>query len=584
MRVKIEHIIRKVAGADAEFDVTYQENSAFGHYSTNIAMRLAKARGENPVEFTRALVEKIKSAAPKDFFEKVDIAGPGFINFWIGKKVFEGELATIYKERKTFGRSGVGKKKTVIVEYSQPNIAKRMHVGHLRSTIIGDALANVYTYTGHKVVRWNYIGDWGTQFGKLIAAYKMWGKKSEVDKDPIGTLLALYVRFHDEMKTNPELEAKGQQEFQKLESGDKENKKLWIWFKKESLKEFDRMYKVLRVKFDKTVGESAYEKEMQPLVAELLKSGVATHSEGAVVIYQVHSATPSSGVVPTLMNTETPALIQKADGASLYLTRDIASLKARIKEFHPTAILYVVANEQALHFEQLFTVAQILKFKVPKLAHVKFGLMLGDDHKKFSTREGRAVALDELVEKIIALAREVVEKKNQGLSKKEKEKIARVVGIGALKYNDLRENRNSDIIFDWERMLNFSGDSAPYLQYTYARLRSIVRKAMPTGRQAPKIGKADFAALEGDKEIAVIRRMAHFPYIIEDSARTLYTNNIAKYIFELANEANRFYESTPILKDENAARRNARLVLIESAAAVIKTGLGLLGIETLEKI
>ncbi|MDO8516013.1 MAG: arginine--tRNA ligase [bacterium] len=569
MKKTIETILKKALGADAQLiapEVTIQEHPEFGHYSTNVALPLAKSRNESPRILAGAFAAMLQLKAPKGFFSRIEVAGPGFINMWITPGTTHKEFARIYKTKKTYGNLALGKGKKVIVEYSQPNIAKRMHVGHLRSTIIGDALANIHEAAGYKVTRWNYLGDWGTQFGKLIAAYKRWGKKGEVQKDPIGTLLALYVRFHEEIKDHPELEIEGAQEFKKLEDGDKENRALWKWFRELSLKEFYKIYKTLGIEFDVEVGESAYEKELSGIVKELQKKGIAKKSEGAIVV-----PIPSS---------ETPALIQKSDGASLYLTRDLATLRDRLKKYKPVKILYVVANEQTFHFSQLFHVAGMLGWgKATELQHVKFGMMLGEDGKKFSTREGKGIALEELIGKIVVLARKVVEEKNTELSKKKKDVVAHAVGIGALKYNDLHENRNSDITFDWERMLDFAGDSAPYLQYTYARLRSILRKA-PRSKV-----KGQWSMVDSDIELALMRHLFVFPDEIEKSTETLYTNNIAKYLYELAGHANKFYATTPmILKDENVSRRAARLALIEMVAVVLKRGLGLLGIEAPEEI
>jgi len=446
MKSKIEEILRKAVGS-GPVDIFVPEKENFGHYSTNIALRLAKPSGKTPLEFAKELAEKIAVSAPAGLFEKVEAAPPGFVNFWLAKETVQNEFAKAAKE-KTFGRSAAHKNKTVIVEYSQPNIGKMMHVGHLRTTIIGDALANIFEYLGYKVIRWNYLGDWGTQFGKLIAAYKTWGDKRKVKEHPIDELQKLYVRFHDEAKRDPMLEMQGQAEFKKLEDGDKENRKLWEWFKKESLKELDKIYATLGVGFDTYIGESFFEKNMRPLVEELRNEGILTKSGGALIVNLDALKLP-------------PALVLKADGASLYLTRDIAALRYRIIKFKPEKILYVVGNEQSLHFEQLFAIAKILRMDKAELKHVKYGLVLGEAGTKLATREGRTILLKDVLRKAIELARKVVDEKNPALQAKVKDKIAEAVGVGALKYNDLKENRNSDITFNWERMLDFTGDSGP---------------------------------------------------------------------------------------------------------------------------
>ncbi len=575
MKEQIENIIKNAIDArDARVEVSVPEQAGFGHYSTNIAMRLAKIEKKTPLAASREIVEKISRIAPAGFFEKVEAAAPGFINFWISKEALQNELANVSRG-KEFGNSAIGKGKTVIVEYSQPNIGKMMHVGHLRTTIIGDALANIYEAVGYKVIRWNYLGDWGTQFGKLIAAYKLWGDKKVIETNPLTELQKLYVRFHDEMKKDESLEKRGQEEFKKLEDGNKENLKLWEWFKKESLKELDKIYKDLGVRFDTYIGESFFEKEMKPLVAELVKKGVAKRSEGALVIDLEAMKLP-------------PALIEKGDGASLYLTRDIANLRYRLEKYKPAKILYVVGNEQSLHFEQLFAVAKILGLDSAELAHVKYGLVLGEAGKKLATREGRTILLKEVLEKAITLARKVVEAKNTELSGSEKDEVARVVAIGALKYNDLKENRHSDIIFDWEKMLDTSGDSAPYLQYTFARLRSILRKAQTVNSNSQlvirKLPTTNYQLLNSDVELDLVRKIIEFPDEVVRSAENLATSNIAVYLFRLAVLANRLYETTPVLKEENESRRAALLLLITTAAETLKKGLGLLGIKTLEEI
>ncbi len=562
MRKKLESILEKAIGTEAELSVP--ENADFGHYSTSAALKLAKVKKVNPMDLAAELAAKIEKKAPKDFFEKIDVAAPGFINFWVSKDVIRQELVSISKQKEKYGRSGIGKKKKVIIDYSAPNIAKPMHVGHLRSTVIGDALANIYEFLGYKVIRWNYVGDWGTQFGKLIAAYKRWGNKSEVRKSPIKELLSLYVRFHKEEKENPVFAAEGREEFMKLESGNAENKKLWKWFREESMKEFKKIYAALGVKFDVIVGESFFEPYLKPLIERLYKKKIAVESEGALIVSLEDKGLP-------------PALIQKSDESSLYLTRDIANLEYRIKKYKPEKVIYVVGGEQTLHFNQLFAIAEKIGLKKTKLTHVKFGMVLGEKGKKLSTRGGEAIKLEELLEKSRALAREVVDEKNKDLKAGEKEKVAEAVGTGAVKYNDLRENRLSDIYFDWDKMLDFSGDSAPYLQYTYARLRSILRKARISK-------KVDLCKLEEKNEMALIRKLAEFPEAVRRSGETLMANTLAKYLYELANAANKFYESTPILIDKDAARRNARLVLVDSASAIMKTGLGLLGIKAPEKI
>ncbi|MDO8492345.1 MAG: arginine--tRNA ligase [bacterium] len=546
------------------------DNPDFGDYAVNIAFELAKQLKKLPQEVAQVLAEKIGKIKPTEI-ERVEAIG-GYVNFFLSDDFLRQSLVTIHKGRETYGKSKIGRGQKIIVEYSQPNIAKQMHIGHLRTTVLGDALANIYKNLGYKVIRWNYLGDWGTQFGKLITAYKLWGTRSEVETDPIQTLNNLYVKFHQKLKEHPELNRRGQEEFAKLEAGDKENRKLWKWFHKLSIKKFEKIYKMLGINFDIWLGESHFEKDLKSLVDDLRKRGIAEIGEEEAIIIKLDQFN-----LP-------PALIQKGDGASLYLTRDIAALKYRLNKYKPAKLLYVVGNEQSLHFEQLFAVAKILGCDSTDIEHIKYGLVLGEDKKKMSTREGEAISLEEVIQKAINLARKIVDKKSQDLPKKEKSEIARTVALGALKYEMLKEHRNSDIVFSWEKMLDFTGNSAPYLQYTYARLVSILRKAGPIWRLSSHVLRPDLKTLKETRELAIIKHLLNFPDTITDSARANLTNNLALYLYELSNLANRFYEITHILKDDNAPRRNARLILIQTTATVIQSGLKLLGIGVLEKI
>jgi arginyl-tRNA synthetase len=392
MKETIAAIVQKILGADAPVvELSVPDEPAFGHYSTNIAMRLAKQQGRKPMELATELSTTIMTVAPKGFFARVEAAAPGFINFWLSDDAVYEEFAKVAKNER-YGASDLGKGSSAIVEYSDVNIAKVMNLGHFRTTIIGASLANILSFSGYRVIKWNYLGDWGTQFGKLIAAYKLWGKKEEVEKNPIEELQKLYVRFHVEAKEHADIERRGQEEFKKLEDGDGENRELWKWFKDESLKEFESTYKILGVDFDVWIGESFYEPQLKAVVEECVQKGIAERSEGAIVV-KLDAFDLS------------PALIEKSDGASLYLTRDIANLRYRLETYHPSKIIYIVGNEQALHFEQLFAIAKLLKLEGAELTHLKHGLVLGEGGKKFSTREGRAVSLASALEKAVGRAR-----------------------------------------------------------------------------------------------------------------------------------------------------------------------------------
>ncbi|MBI1960946.1 MAG: arginine--tRNA ligase, partial [Candidatus Liptonbacteria bacterium] len=411
--------------------------------------------------------------------------------------------------------------------------------------------------------------------GKLVVAYRLWRdqiaalyKTKNIAPDTVTMLQDLYVMFHDQAKRHPELEQRAQEEFRKLEEGDEENRKLWKFFCDESLKEFGKSYETLGVQFDTYRGESAYENDLKPLVASLLKQRIAVESEGAVIINLDKFNLP-------------PALVRKSDGASLYLTRDIANLQYRIKKHHPARIIYVVGNEQALHFEQLFAIARLMKLNEAELTHVKYGLVLDENHKKLSTREGRVIPLGDVVEKAIALARAIANK-NEGLSEEERETVARTIAIGALKYNDLAQGRLADIAFNWDRMLALRGDSAPYLQYTYARFRNIARK----GKSPLKFWartRADAAQLTDERELRVLRELLYFPHIVRDAADAYEPHHVANYLHRLADALNALYEAVPILKAPADARAS-RLALVEASTIVLKNGLGLLGIGVVEKM
>ncbi len=538
------------------FDVLVPPDATMGDYSVNLAFVLAKKEKKNPLDVAQVLCDAL-SAEGSDMIERCEVAGPGFVNVFLKDAYLQAQLG-----KNEIPAVGDGRK--VIVEYSAPNIAKPMHVGHLRSTIIGDALARVYRALGYDVVRWNYLGDWGTQFGKLIAAYRKWGNQEELDRDPIGTMLKLYVRFHDELKTDPTLETVGQEEFRKLEAGDEDNRALWKSFRDHSLNEFNRMYAALGVEFDVYKGESDYEGALPGIIAQLQEKGLAKESQGALVVDLALFGLPV-------------AMVRKSDGATLYLTRDIASLEDRIASHKPDKILYVVANQQALHFEQLFAVAQVLKLGPTQLSHVKFGMVLGDDGKKLATREGKTVALQDVIDEIVKRASAVVRAKNEELSGEQAAQIARTVGIGALKYNDLRQHPYSDIVFDWDAMLDLGGNSGPYLQYAYARLAGIVAKTERTGTP-------DRSLLIHPTERALMRHLLDFGDAVAGCARSHTLNGLALYLYELAECTNRFYELVHINDDDNAARKAARLNLVTAVMDTLKRGLDLLGIQTLDRI
>ncbi len=564
LKNQLINYLKKNIKEDLKIELFVPENATSGHYSTNAALRLARTRKQNPMAIAAEIADSLKKIAPKNLFEKIEVAPPGFVNFFIKKEYLNTLLKEILKKKAKFGQ-GQAKKETIVIEYSSPNIAKPLGVHHLRSTIIGQALVNILRFVGYRVISLSFPGDWGTQFGLLIAGYKRWGNPEKIKKDPINEMLRLYVRFSKATKEDSKLLDEGRREFKKLEEGDKENLKLWKWFLDESLRDFERVYKLLGVKIEHTIGESFYEPELKTLVNEALSKGIAQKGE-------------DNSVVIPIPNSTTPEIIQKSDGATLFTTRELAAIKHRLKKWKAQKILYVAANQQTFHLEQVFRSAELLGYaKYNQLAHIKFGMMLAEGGKKFATREGRLIPLEDVLKEAINRSLKIIQKLNPQLPNKEKEKIAKIVGIGAVKFFDLSQNRLSDIIFDWDKMLNLKGASAPYIQYTYARLKSILRK------NNGKKKTFDPLLLKDEKELMILYHLIHFPEIVEDSAKYYESNRIAEYLLRLAEKVNLFYETIPVLKT-NQPLRDARLALIEVASLIIKSGLNLLGIEVSERM
>ncbi|MCK5413203.1 MAG: arginine--tRNA ligase [Candidatus Pacebacteria bacterium] len=577
---EIKEILDKIVGdlyqdiKIPDFVVEWPKQKDFGDYALNVAMVLAKELKKSPMEIAREIMEKIKAEkGSEDLFKNITIANPGFINFEISDKYLTENLNRILKRKCKSGSSEMGKGKTVVIDYSAPNIAKPMHVGHLRSTIIGQSLYNIYSFLGYKVIGDNHIGDWGTQFGKLIYAYKNWGDKKKISKSPIEEMTKLYVRFHKESEVNENLEELARKETKRLQDKNAENIKLWKFLVKESLKDYNKIYKTLNVKFDLVLGESSYDDMLSGIVNNGLEKKIASKSEGAIVInldkYNL-----------------SPFLIQKTDGAFLYTTTDIATAKYREEKLKADKVLYVVANEQALHFQKLFASSELLGIcENVEIDHIKFGMVLGESGKKFSTRKGDTVRLNDLIRRAIEFAGKAVEEKNPKLSRSEKKKIAKTVGIGAIKYNDLSQNRLTDITFDWDKMLSFEGNSAPYLQYTYARINSLIGKFKNLYKldRINPFEKTNFDLLKEKEEISLMRHLIKFPEAIENSARENGPHLVALYIYELASLYNSYYNSVQIVSDEKQITK-ARVTLSKSVSITIRNGLSLLGIDVLDRM
>jgi len=548
-----------------EIETQFQKEK--GDYSSNIAFSLAKQLKQSPQAIAQKIQEEILIKKPK-FLKKIEEKN-GFLNFFLEENILTSKFLKVESE-KLFSLN-IGKNQKVIIEFSSPNIAKPMHVGHLRSTIIGDCLANLFSFSGYQVIRWNYLGDWGTQFGKLITAYKLWGKEEKIKKDPVNNLLNLYQRFHSEAKKNPQLDKMAQEEFKKLEDGDKENTRLFQWFSKESSKEFQKIYRLFKIKFDVIKGESFFYQDQEKIIEELKKKKIVQESEGALIIDLKEFNLP-------------PALILKSDEAGLYLTRDLCALIYRVDKYQPKMILYVVGNEQDLHFRQLFAVFQKIRKNKVKLVHVKFGLVLNEKKEKFSTREGELIPLKELIDKAIIEALKILNKKQPAWSKEKKQKIAEKIAISSLKFNNLKTYRLNDIIFDWERMMSFQGDSSVYLQYTFARFSKILAKSKLSRNFIKDFQKRNQKIEVNSLEKDIIKKIIDWPDIIISSVRNYAPNILANYLLSLADLLNQYYETTPVLQEENLEQRHFRLYLIEICLEVFTNGFNLLGIETLKEI
>ena len=554
--------------------IEYPKNTAHGDYACNVAMQLAKEIGKPPME----IAEEIVKAFPKtDWLEKPEVAAPGFINFRLSKEFLAKQAGEIVEQGNKCGQLDYGEGKMIVTDISHPNVAKPMGVHHLLSTVIGDSINRIIKAAGYKIVRDNYLGNWGTQFGKLIYAYKTWGDEQIVKKNPIAELLKLYVKFHEEAEKNPELDEKGRAEFQKLEAGDVENKKLWEWVVDLSLQEFNKMYKRLGVEFDVINGESFYEDKMPAVLEMGKKKGVFVEGEKGALIVKFKS------------DDWSPFLVRKADGATLYSTRDLARIKYGEKTWHPLKMIVVVDSAHNLYFQQLFETARLLKLTDAENIHVPFGRMRMKE-KSMSTRKGNIVLLDELLDEAVSRARKIVEKKNPDLSTAEKDEVAEAVGIGAVRYHVLMQNRLTDIVFDWEKMLSLEGNTGPYLQYAHARGRSILRKCPNSKFQNPnniKSLNSNNQKVEDklhDKEVEVMRVLVKFPEMIVRAAEEYKPHLIATYLYELTTAFNSFYNEVPVLKTEDEAMRAARVRLVEAVTVTLKNGLGLLGVKAPERM
>ncbi|MCT3386086.1 arginine--tRNA ligase [Lactobacillus johnsonii] len=523
------------------------KNPKMGDYAFP-AFALAKIEHKNPALIAKDIAEKISD----DNFTSIQAVGP-YVNFAIDHaKLVNATLNDVLTEKEHFGDQKLGEG-NVPIDMSSPNIAKPMSMGHLRSTVIGNSIAKTLEKVGYTPIKINYLGDYGTQFGKLITAYRLWGNEEDVKKDPITNLFHYYVKFHEEAEKDPKLEDEGRAAFKKLENGDEEEIKLWKWFREVSLQEFNRIYKELGVTFDSYNGEAFFNDKMQPVVDELREKGLLEESRGAQVV--------------NLGEDENPALILKSDGSSLYMTRDLAAALYRKKEYDFVMSLYVAGGEQTGHFKQLKQVLKKMGYDwSDNIHHIPFGLIT-QGGKKLSTRKGNVVFLDQVLKDAVSLAEQQIEEKNPNLSNKKQ--VAHDVGVGAVVFHDLKNDRMDNFDFDLEEVVRFEGDTGPYVQYTNARAQSILRKAN-------KEISMDNLSLNDDWSFAVAKALADFPAIVEKASEKFEPSIIAKYALDLSKKFNKYYANVRILDEDN--QLNARLALVQATSIILTEALRLLGV------
>ena len=526
--------------------------------------KLAKELRKAPAIIANDIQEKIE--IDKEKIEKIEVVG-GYLNFYINKNAITKEVLEKVELDEEYGKSKIGEEKNIVIDYSSPNIAKPFHIGHLRSTVIGGALYKIYKHLGYNVTGINHLGDYGTQFGKLIEGYKLWGEEYNIEKNPIDELTKIYIRINQLCKEDKSVLEACRNNFKKLEDGDKYCTKLWERFRSLSLKEFQKVYDLLGSKFDSWNGEAFYSDKMPEVIEILEKTGKLVESQGARII-----DLEDKGI-------NTPCIIEKSNGSTTYATRDLAAILYRARTYDFDKALYLTSYEQALHFKQVFEVAKLLGIDekyTNGLVHVPFGMVLLPTGK-MSTREGKIIKLEELLEEAIQRAKKVIEEKNPGLENKDE--IAKKVGIGAVIFNDLANNRVKDEIFEWDQILNFQGETGPYIQYTYVRTKSVLKKV----EKVPEFATVDLNELSDEYSQNIIKLMYNFENTLVQVTKKEEPSILSRYLIDLAKAYSSFYNENKIITDEQKTQ-DARVYLTYAVGQVLKTGANLLGIEMPEKM
>jgi arginyl-tRNA synthetase len=544
-------------------ELTPASDARFGDYQTNAALLLGKQRGENPRKIAEEILGRVDVG---DLCEPPPtVAGAGFINFTLRAEAVAKKAAELLQDER-LGVTKTTSTRKIVIDFGSPNVAKPMHVGHIRSTVLGDALARIAQFLGHEVIRDNHIGDWGTQFGMVIYGWKNLLDRQSLQRDPIAELVRIYKETNERSTKDPSVREACRQELVKMQSGDAENLSIWKQCVDLSMGDFERAYELLDIHYDIQRGESSYNDRLPKIVERLLKSGLAEISEGAVCVFFRD--------IPEL--ADKPCIIRKRDGGYNYATTDVATVDYRINDLKADTIWVVTGAPQILHFKQIFEIARREGYKAD-FRHITHGSILGENRKLMKTRSGENVPLRDLLDEACERARKIVEEKNPDLSDAEKIDIAQKIGIGAVKYADLSQYRMTDYVFSWDKMLSLQGNTAPYLQNAYVRVRSIFRKAGETQTKIDKLVLAEAA------EINLAKRLCQFAEVVPQVLNDFRPNILANYLFELANSFHTFYEACPVLKSDEPAR-GSRLALCDLTGRVLQRGLDLLGIKVPEKM